>query len=360
MKILFVVHSLGSGGASKQLVMTANAMFERGHEVSVYTYRFQEPPFFPLNAGIRLMQEPHIPRNAKVEYLITPCKIRRMIRRINADVVVGWRTNAGYLVTLACLGLKAKSMFSERSDPYSEDSVILHVAKKICNRADGGVFQTNEARNYYSGLAPRAAVIANPYSTEGPLPDIIPYAEREKLIVCVGRLVLIQKRQDIAIKAFRLFHATHPDYKFIFYGDGKDEDKIRHMVEVEGLSDAVEMRCAVRGVVEKISSAKAMIFSSDYEGIPNVILDAFTAGVPVVSTDCSPGGVRVLITEGKEGFIVPRRDPDALAARLAEITDNPRLAESFIRNGREKIGLFQPEAIFNEWDAYLRRLTGLK
>ena len=104
---------------------------------------------------------------------------------------------------------------------------------------------------------------------------------------------------------------------------------------------------------KKIGNVKSLVLTSDYEGIPNVIMEAFAMGVPVVSTDCSPGGARVLIDNGQNGFIVPVGNASALAEKMCEIVENDIQANKFIVSAQIKLELFRPEVIFNMWNDFL-------
>lgn len=356
MNILFVIHSLRVGGATKQLALIANALSGFGHHVSVYAYSFDQKPAFPFDSKIDYICERHIVKNAKLEYLVTPCKIREIVKRTNADVVIGWRTNAGCLVALGCLGLKVKTVFCERSDPFMEDNFMLHIAKWFCNLNDFGVFQTGGAQKYYKMLKKHSIVIPNPYSSDVDVFALQAFSERKKEIACVGRFELVQKRQDIMLNAFKIFHSKYPEYKLSFYGDGADRAKVECLANTMGLQDSVIFHGAVSNVLDKIASSKLLVLSSDYEGIPNVILEAFTADTPVVSTDCSPGGARVLIDNGENGLVVPIGDYMALAEAMECVVSDETLAIKFINNGKKKIKEFVPDLIFEKWNNYLLSL----
>lgn len=100
------------------------------------------------------------------------------------------------------------------------------------------------------------------------------------------------------------------------------------------------------------------MLSSDYEGIPNIIIEAFIAGTPVVATDCSPGGARLLIDNERNGFVVPMRDYKALAAQCVKVIEDPKLSNSFIQQSRTKLKLFEPQGIFKAWNEYLMKIGG--
>ena len=136
-----------------------------------------------------------------------------------------------------------------------------------------------------------------------------------------------------------------------------DFDLVKKMAVEKGVSNNVVFHGAVRNIPEVIKDAKILVLTSDYEGIPNVILEALVAGVPVVSTDCSPGGARVLIDDGENGFLAPVGDAKELASKMSDVVGDEELAEKFIANGRVKLKDFTPNVVFQQWNEYLSKMV---
>lgn len=347
MRILFIVRTLGYGGASKQLALTAEALAERGHETYVYAYNsdytnqnFTKSVFLP---------EAKVAKSSLKEYLYSPWRIRKQIKRLQPNVVVSWRANAGCFCSIACLGLNVKHIFSERTDPYMETSLMLKIATKFCDYADYGVFQTEGAQRYYKRLSNgRSIVIPNPIFLNKDI-KLVPYNERRNEIAFVGRCFLKQKRQDVMLKAFKIVLETHPEMQLVFYGGDFDIEKIKQMAIDMELREYVTFAGAIDNILDRIKYARLLALSSDYEGIPNVLLEAMSVGVPVVSTDTSPGGVRVIVENRHNGFIVPRGDYVMLANKIVQLLENKDIAQTFIRNGLENVKRFTPQVIFNQW-----------
>lgn len=356
MNILFVVRTLGYGGASKQLALLANALSCFNHKVFVYSYCANQTKqtFVPV---VTYLPKKNIPKSKTKEYLCSVVNIRRKIKEIEPDIIISWRCNAGCLTKIASFGLNAKTIFCERTDPYTETSLALKVSAFICSFSDGGVFQLEHVREYYKRLYAKSVVIPNPIEfDEEEIAEVVPYDSRPHRIVFVGRMVVSQKRQDVALDAFKIFLSKRPDYELHFYGDGSDFDKIKKLAIQKELGEKVVFHGAVTNVVDEIQNAKVLLVSSDYEGIPNVILEAFVAGVPVVSTDCSPGGARVLIDDGENGFLAPVGDSERLADKMSDVVMDENLAKKFIANGRIKLKEFTPDVVFQQWNEYLCRM----
>lgn len=357
MNILFVVRGLGAhDGASKQLVLTANQLSAKGYNVFVHTLvtvernkmLHSDAKYIPSKSKIKCRQ---------LQWLTFPFVIRKIAKEKNIDVIISWRTNAGSYSTLATLGTNIKTIFCERSDPYMEPSSIHSITTYLASLSSGGVFQTPKARDYYKKLAPKAIVIPNPVDSNVELPKIVEYSTRPKEIVFVGRMSIHQKRHDILFRAMKEINKVLPEYKLRLYGDGKYIEEIKAMSYEMGLKDVVVFEGAVDNVIERIKYSRLMLLTSDYEGIPNVVIEAFQAGVPVVSTDCSPGGCRVLIEDGKNGFITPFRDYKATAEKAIELLSDEKLANQFINNSRTKLQEFSPEIIFQKWDEYIKHIA---
>lgn len=353
MKILFVVRTLGEGGASKQLAMTANALASFGHDVSIFSY-YSNAPFQKLNETIKYIPQKKLSSSKLSEYLFSAFRVRRVIKEEHPDVVVGWRCNAGCFSVLAAIGLKCKVVFSERTDPYMEKSLALKISAWICGFSDGGVFQLEAVRKYYKSLYSKSIVIPNPIDYKCDRDDRkIDYEKRPLKIAFVGRMFMPQKRQDIALAAFEIFSKDFPDFELHFYGDGRDLSKVKAIVSEKKLEKKVFLHGIIKNITDEIRDARMLLLTSDYEGIPNVILEAFAAGVPVVSTDCSPGGAKFLIGDDENGLLAPIGDAKAIAQKMTKLVDDFQLASKYIENGRRKLQEFVPEEICKNWEKYL-------
>lgn len=356
MKILFVIRDMVVGGAGKQLALTANALSHKGHQVEIYSY-FGGPLEHKLDVDVHYIPQNPIPQNKLTEYILSPINIRKQIKKSRPNIVISWRCNAGCFAVLASIGLNVKLVFSERSDPFLETSLALKISAFICGFSDGGVFQLERVRQYYKRLYNKSIVIHNPIDENIKISNTIPYNKRSKKIVHVGRMMLPQKRQDVMQDSFRMFLERNPDYELHFYGDGRDFDVVKKMAVEKGISSSVFFHGAVKNIPENIKDAKMLVLTSDYEGIPNVILEAFAAEVPVVSTDCSPGGARLLLGNDENGLLAPIGDAKKIAMQMQRIAEDDGLAEFFIVKGRSKLNDFLPEKIFSKWDEYLKGMV---
>lgn len=358
MKILFVIRDMVTGGAGKQLALTANALAEKGHSVAVYTY-FGGPLEHRLDKNVQYIAQYPVPANKIAEYILSPIHIRKTIKKLQPNVVISWRCNAGCFTVLASIGLDVKTIFSERTDPYTETSLALKISAFVCGFSDGGVFQLEKVRQYYKRLANKSIVIHNPFDENIRVTGNIPYVNRLKDIVFVGRIFLPQKRQDLALAAFKVFLKKNPNYTLHFYGDGCDFEKVKILASQYGLNNDVVFHGSEKNIPEKIKNAKCLLLTSAYEGIPNVILEAFAAGVPVVATDCSPGGAKMLVGDDENGLIVKKDDATSIAKAMNKVVNDEKLAETFIEKGRKRLCDFVPSKIFDKWNVYLKNVSRL-
>ncbi len=364
MKILFMIPRLTYSGAPKMMAWVANNMAKKGHEVHLVTF-FSEEQARVLHENVEThslgvrQSESRLVRNT-TGMAKTLSALHKTVRKVKPDIVVSFLDSVGYVyLPIGRLLTKSKFVASERVDPYSYRGKLSKIRFFLMRYANGTVFQTDGAREFFAdrkGIYNKSTVIANPVvlsaETEAMLKDVPAYSQRDKRIVTVGRLSLRQKRQDILFDAFKIFHDTHSDYKLVIYGDGEDKDKIQKLIDEKGLSDCVLLAGRTDKVEEKIFNAKAFVLTSDFEGIPNALIEAMSIGVPSVSTDCSPGGAKLLIKDGENGFLVPRGDAKAIADRLCEVVDNEVVSKTFSENGPLISKTFSEDVITEKWEKY--------
>ena len=134
-----------------------------------------------------------------------------------------------------------------------------------------------------------------------------------RLFLAVGRLVR-QKNFSLMIDAFAVA-ATGRD-RLVILGDGAERAALARLIAARGLRDRVLLPGQREDVANWLAMADAVLLSSDYEGVPAIVLEAFAAGRPVIATECCVS-MRDLLGDGRRGHLVPPRDVDAFAAALA-------------------------------------------
>ena len=165
-------------------------------------------------------------------------------------------------------------------------------------------------------------------------------------VLWIGRLEP-QKDVALALDAIAALKGARDCYLTIL-GDGAERGRVEQALGVLPVSHIGN----VTDIAPYLAAADVLLVTSRYEGGPAVAIEALAMGVPVVSTDCSYL-LHEVMTTPEAGRIVPSRDPQMLAAALAEIGDAPRPSRSVLRALTAR---FEPQACaraYLEWFATL-------
>ena len=137
-------------------------------------------------------------------------------------------------------------------------------------------------------------------------------------------------------------------------------EQIQQMAESLGISDRVDFKGLVRDIPNAIRKAKMFVMTSDYEGLPNALIEAMAVGLPCVSTDCSPGGAAELIANGENGVIVPCGDVNRLANGILDLINDPKRADNYGKKAQEIVDVLHPQKIYSKWEEYIKLVVGEK
>ena len=176
--------------------------------------------------------------------------------------------------------------------------------------------------------------------------------ERRKAIVTVGRLHP-QKNHKLLIDAFALVADQISDYTLEIYGDGELKDELQRHIDDLGLNNRVFLKGTSKEIHKLIYDAALFVLSSDYEGLPNTLLEAIALGIPSISTDCRPGGAREIIEDGINGRIVPIGSEKILATEILTVLSDTELTEKYSKNALISSRRFNTENIYNLWTDYI-------
>lgn len=268
------------------------------------------------------------------------------------DYVVSFGDTSFVILFLLRKFFGYKLLISERGDPSTKGSFFVNLRRKLYKYTDIVVFQTEGARDYFSQrVIKHSFVIANPINLPAVCWDI---SKSQKKISTVGRIDFFQKRQDLLVQAFSDFLKTYADYTLHIYGSGDDEGKLIKLIQSLDLSKSVFSHGVINTVNESIIDSRMFVLSSDFEGIPNALLEAMALGMPVISTDCSPGGARMLINTGENGILIKRNDQKALSDAMKLLADHQDA--DLIKMGkkaRKDMESYSPEMIIKKWKSVI-------
>ena len=127
--------------------------------------------------------------------------------------------------------------------------------------------------------------------------------------VVIGRLAK-QKNVGLAIAAFA--RGRRNGERLLIVGGGPEKRRLLRTARRLGVADHVRFVGHTDDVPAWLACADVLVVSSDYEGLPAVVIEALAAGRPVVATDCT-SSMRDLLGDGRFGIVVPRRDVKRLS-----------------------------------------------
>lgn len=328
-RILQVVDSLATGGAERVVVTLAQGFVDAGCWVDVVAIDDVQEFALPPQAVYHTVAF----RKGLAAYPRYRARLHRLIRGLE---------QAGGKFDLILVHLqKATRLMDGFRHP-----AIFHCLHSTLSRASlegrSGLrrwLKTRRLRHIYGGLdliavsegiavdvatvigiRPRSLrTIYNPVDTARvreashapePVPDV-PY------IVHVGRLAEV-KRHDRLLRAYR---DSGVEAKLLLVGEGPMRGVIERQIVTLGLQKRVVL-CGYRAnPYPLIAAARLLVLTSDYEGLPTVLVEALALGTPVVSVDC-PSGPREILRGPLAEWLVPVGDERALAAAIARVLAN--------------------------------------
>lgn len=174
---------------------------------------------------------------------------------------------------------------------------------------------------------PSIAVIPNPVIT----PRLFDEAQRPAdhpwfhhlgapVIVGMGRLTT-QKDFPTLLRAFREVHDAL-QCRLVLIGDGAQRRALETLAHRLGVAQDVFFAGFVPNPYPYLKRASVFVLSSIWEGSPNALTEAMALGTPVVATDC-PSGPRELLRGGEVAPLVPMKNPEAMAAAILRVLENP-------------------------------------
>lgn len=361
MKILFCIDSLRKGGAERVISNLANAFVKEDLEINILKlYNGKDEYELNEKVGIFYLEEKIENNSNYIKKLFTFLKRRKLfkkkIKQINPDIIVAFLPYTSFLVLSVNL-LKIPIVISVRNDPTTEyaNGLYKFLMKKLYPKANGFVFQTEDAQRYFKDILNIESVIIPNSINPNFIVDREFVGERKKEIVSVARL-FEQKNHELLINAFIEISNQIPDYKLIIYGEGYMRDKLQLIIDEHSMNKRIYMPGNIQNVKEKIYDASLFVLSSDYEGMPNALMEAMCLGVPSISTDCPCGGPRFFIDNYENGILVKVGDKEMLQKEMLNVLNDKDLSQKISHNSIKISKILEPNLINSKWKNYILKV----
>ena len=334
-RIAIVINSLSGGGAEKVMLTLATSLHQLGHEPHFILLQdkgeYQVPEFILCHACFGADET-----NLDVFWKRKKSaqRLNQFIREIEAefglfDLFLSNLDKSNMLMTqtdlkpLYCVvhnSVEAQLKRQKKLGPLAY--LKMRYAKKCMSQQDLICVSKGVADEVLDGqlITPKSIqTIYNPID----LDKIRALSKKEQsdipsgdYLIHVGRIAK-QKRHDILFQALKMARTSLPLVLLC-----NNPRKAKKLAKKYGVEDRVIIPGFQTNPYVWIKNAKALVLSSDFEGLGMVLIEALACGTPVVSTDC-PHGPNEILTEHLSEFLVPRQNPELLAKKIDLILSTP-------------------------------------
>lgn len=343
-KYLFVIPSLSKGGAERVVSVLSSELIEHKRDVTIITH-FKVENEYSISSNVKVvclsnLYEDDYRRKISTMYLIKLAyKLRKVIVAENPDYILPFLWTTCIRVDLALMFSKYKKIVIQtiRNNPsiFPESKLMQLYRNYLVEKSVKTIVQNGEQKKYFRKIQHnKIFVLPNPV-----FPDLFNInrlkSNNQINIISVGRLEK-QKNFDMLIDAFELINSKYKETRLHIYGEGSLMDHLQKKINRKDLKDIAILHGRSINYEEIYGSADIYVLSSDFEGMPNTLLEAMSVGIPCVSTNC-PTGPSDIITDRKNGFLVPVNDINELANKILYLIENPKIAADVGNKARKSI-----------------------
>jgi glycosyltransferase involved in cell wall biosynthesis len=350
-RVGLVIGQLTAGGAEGQVATLGRGLHDSREFVPVvYCLSEQTAPYGPLieAAGVRVSVIAG-GRLARVR------RLRQALARDRIDVVHAWLFIANAYAWLANRGTGRPLVTSARNCKR-QGRALDWLNRGAFAASDAIVVNSLGVADYirreYGARAARTTVVYNAVDTDRFTPARAVHADGP-CVAMVGRLVP-QKNPLLFVAAAAALRAHIPNVRFMLIGGGPLLAQVSAAVAAANLQECCVLLGERHDVPALLREADLFWLTSDWEGLPNVVLEAMASGLPVVVTDV--GGARELVRPGEDGFLIRGGDCDALVTHSVDLLADPVKRRCFARAARARAEQFAPQQMVASMQRLYRRV----
>lgn len=338
-KYVFVVPSLSSGGAERAVANFSNALVSKGKLVTIIKY-FDTKQDYAVSDQVKIINLSGADQAAydRLRYIDKIKKLSNLLKMENPDVIIPFLPQVTIHVFLAGFRFRGRTIDTIRNNPAkSPGNIIFRILRNlIISTSKKTIVQNSEQRNYFPKfIRKKCFVLFNIVAKQ--FFDIEKKTSHSDVfnIVALGRLIE-QKNYPVLIEAMQIVTRKYSDIQLQIYGEGNLHTELQNLIISKNLNNHISLMGRVENVAAVYEHANIYVLSSDFEGMPNALAEAMASGTACISTNC-PTGPKDMISDKKDGLLVPVGNPEKIASAIEYLYNNPDECKRMGVLAREKM-----------------------
>lgn len=329
--VLHLIPTLEGGGAERQLAMLVAEQVRQGLKIHVAFRRAGVHGLGLQNSGVKLHELGDF-RRFPFRFM---WDLHRLVRRIKPGVIQTWLPAMDVLGGLVAASHRLPWLISERSSTEAYGSGRIHQARLLLSRfADGVAANSENGLQYWKNmghnglmhfLIPNAVALPEIEQASAQFPPnaVSPY------FLVVGRLA--PEKNVRAVLEAALSIESSVSICFVVLGEGGERLELQRQVAAARIPGRVVLLPYTESWWGMLKGASALINLSDYEGSPNVVLEAMASGCPLILSDIDAH--RELLDDNAAVF-VPKRNVNALIDAINHVLSDEASARERARHAK--------------------------
>lgn len=321
--ILFTIPHLYGGGAERVVSLWASQLAQTQHYDVHILVSGRVPGEYVVDRNVNIHAISSTYENyEKLSILTKLWKRRSLVKQIKPDYIISFLPHIQIQTLLSTIGLRIKRVETIRVSPWvlklnKINKILFNYCLKTSHKI---ILQTQEQGEFFSQrIQKKCIVIPNPLDDK----YNFHFKESQSEFIChfmaVGRIVP-QKNYSMMINAFSLVCKEFPAITLDIFGEGDNSEhhKLEHLINQLGMTKNIHLKGRCSNMIEEYIGHDVFLMTSNFEGMPNALLEAMASGMVCLSTNCKTGP-KDMITHGDSGFLSPVNDIDSFVNAIKHI-----------------------------------------
>jgi glycosyltransferase involved in cell wall biosynthesis len=364
-RIAYVIRSMPVGGSQTHLVQVLRLLDRRRFVPSLYCLTGEGA----LLDAVRSLSVPVVDGGARGGFKGSAAAVLRLARHLRSErvaVVHNYLLRANLIGSLAARLARVEVTLCSKRGCHERRGMELLGAKTGNWLADCVTANADAVRDFVHANegCPKEKMVVIPSGVDTerfrPLSLDDPKGrlglDPQRPVLGIVTRMRVRKGVEEFLRATATVRRQRPSVQAVIVGEVDLDEQLQQLVRANGLSDHLVLLGRRHDMPEVLSAFDVFVLSSHDEGMSNAILEAMAMEKPVVATDV--GGTGEVVRHGQSGWLVPAKDPAALAAAIASVLAAPERALEMGRLGRRIVEeRFSANAMVRQMeDLYLRLL----